>query len=313
MESTLTATLAAFGAVCLLGFGLRFVLRLLSLASIRGYPFKPAKAGWAVITGASDGIGREFALQLAKKGFNTFLLARSVDKLDGVKDECEGLGVDCIAYPFDFSSPSPVAWKKLGRELDALEIGVLVNNVGVSHDFPVSFLDEDMARNELIMAVNCQAMLKMTKLVMPQMVERHHGLVLNIGSMLGKVPNALLSVYSASKAFVRHWSQSVAAEVSRQGVHVEHINLLFVQTAMSKIRKASLMTPTPKTFVQAVLRNCGQSHDSTPYGPQAWVDFVVDYIPKRFLISQISAMHADIRKRALRKQEREAQAAKKGK
>ncbi len=132
-----------------------------------------------------------------------------------------------------------------------------------------------------------------------------------VGSMLGKVPNALLSVYSGSKAFVRHWSKSVAAEVAKKGVHVEHINLLFVQTAMSKIRNASLITPTPNTFVKSVLSNCGLSHDSTPYWPQSWIDFIADYLPMQFLTDQVSALHVDIRKRALRKKEREASSAKK--
>jgi short-subunit dehydrogenase len=66
---------------------------------------------------------------LAKKGFNTFLLARSVDKLEGVKEECQGLGVSSISYPFDFSKSTPTAWKKLGKEFSEIEIGVLVNNV----------------------------------------------------------------------------------------------------------------------------------------------------------------------------------------
>ena len=158
------------------------------------------------------------------------------------------------------------------------------------------FCTLDAKRNQMIMAVNCHSVMKMTAIVLPQMAARKHGLVLNIGnfflyrstgltlnpccigSMLGKLPSALLSVYSASKAFLRNWSISVAAEVSAKGVHVEHINTLFVQTAMSKIRKPSLTTPTPNAFVRSVLANCGITHDTTPYTPHAVLDFIVGYV-----------------------------------
>ena len=93
--------------------------------------------------------------------------------------------------------------------------------------------------------------------------------------MLGKLPSALLSVYSASKAFLRNWSVSIGAEVSKDRVHVEHINTLFVQTAMSKIRKPSLTAPTPKTFVKSVLDNCGITHDTTPYMPHAILNYIL--------------------------------------
>ena len=70
------------------------------------------------------------------------MLARSIDRLEQVKDECQGLGVESLAISFDYSKATPAAWKKLEKTCNELAIGVLINNVGVSHDFPVSFLDE---------------------------------------------------------------------------------------------------------------------------------------------------------------------------
>lgn len=144
-----------------------------------------------------------------------------MDKLEQVKAICqENSKVEALVLPFDFASSPPAAWKKLASVLNELDISVLVNNAAVSHDFPVSFLDEgdnsclivvtrndlDPKRTEMIMAVNTDAVMKMTAIVLPQLVSKKHGLVLNIGSMLGKLPSALLSVYSGSKAFLRHWS-----------------------------------------------------------------------------------------------------------
>lgn len=171
------------------------------------FKFNPKIAKFGVITGASEGIGREFAIELAKRGFSVILMARSVQKLQQVAQECRDLGVETVVIPFDFAKASPSEWKDLQSKLDSKEIGVLINNVGVSHDFPISFLDETPERCEMITAVNIDALMKITRIVLPQMVKRKYGLVLNNGSMLGKVPTALLSVYSGSKAFVRHWSQ----------------------------------------------------------------------------------------------------------
>jgi 17beta-estradiol 17-dehydrogenase / very-long-chain 3-oxoacyl-CoA reductase len=164
------------------------------------YSFKPQKDSYALISGASDGIGKEFAMQLAKKGYNVVIMARSKDKLEQVAQSVKEAGKEAIVIPFDFSTTEDSKYQDLKKKIDALNIEVLVNNVGVSHDFPVGFLDEDPAIVERIMQVNCHSMMRMTRLVVPKMVTNRKGLVLNIGSFAGKVPSGLLAVYAASKA-----------------------------------------------------------------------------------------------------------------
>lgn len=177
------------------------------------------KAGtWAVVTGASDGIGKQFAIQLAKKGLNVLLLARSSVKMDKIIEDCSEFKVEVIKATFDFDTTKDSDWKALTTKIEGLgEISVLINNVGVSHDFPVSFLDEDRFKCDTINRVNIDATLRMTRIVLPHMITKRHGLVLNIGSMLGQVPSSLLSVYSASKAYVRHWSQCILFHNKRCG------------------------------------------------------------------------------------------------
>jgi 17beta-estradiol 17-dehydrogenase / very-long-chain 3-oxoacyl-CoA reductase len=200
-------------SITILIYFLAFVglLTLLSKISLKLKPFKfnPKKAKFALITGSSDGIGKEFCLDLARRGHDIILMARSVKNLEIVSNECRQFGVETMVIPFDFGKATAKQWEALQKQLDDKEIGVLINNVGVSHDFPVSFLDESPERCEMITAVNIDALMKITRIVLPQMVKRKYGLVLNIGSMLGKVPSSLLSVYSGSKAFVRHWSQCI--------------------------------------------------------------------------------------------------------
>ncbi|KAI8901875.1 hypothetical protein BC833DRAFT_59611 [Globomyces pollinis-pini] len=295
---------AVVGALYLATLSYSFLQTCFSFGT---YKFKPTDGEWAVVTGASDGIGKEFALQLAKKKYNVVLLARSNDKLTAIGDEIKKLGQEALVFVFDFSTKDDQLWKALQMKLNSLQVGVLVNNVGVSHDFPVSFLDEDQKKIDQIMTVNVHSLMKITRIVLPQMVERKKGLVLNIGSMAGKVPSPLLAVYGASKSFVSAWSQGLSREVNKANVHVEHINTYFVQTAMSKIRKSSLMVPTPRAFAKSVLSNCGSKYDTTPYFTHALIDWVLtSFVPEQFKIEQSGKMHVDIRKRALKKLEREA-------
>jgi 17beta-estradiol 17-dehydrogenase / very-long-chain 3-oxoacyl-CoA reductase len=94
-------------------------------------------------------------------------------------------------------------------------------------------------------------------------------------------------------------------ELKDKNVHVEHINTYFVQTNMSKIRKSSMTVPSPRDYVKSVLSNCGAAISSTPFWSHAILDWITDYVPKKLLIDQSYKLHIDIRKRALRKRERE--------
>jgi 17beta-estradiol 17-dehydrogenase / very-long-chain 3-oxoacyl-CoA reductase len=293
----------------LIGLGYLAYLGLSFLVAVSVF-FKARKPSiamgkWAVVTGASDGIGKEFCLQLAQQQFNIVLLARTEEKLQAVAKDCEDWGVETLVVPFDFSLDDTKAWTALGKSLSKLDIGVLVNNVGVSHAFPVPFIEEDEAMITKIMQVNVISLMKMTRLVLPSMIAKKKGLVLNIGSMSGKVPSALIAAYGASKAFVRSFSQALSFEVPR-GVHIEHVNPYFVATAMSKIRKATLLAPTPKTFVKSILSNAGSKISSTPYGWHSLGEWIMDtFLFESTILSTSYAMHKDIRKRALAKQARQ--------
>lgn len=100
-------------------------------------------------------------------------------------------------------------------------------------------------------------------------------------------------------------TKGVAAEVKSKGVHVEHVNTLFVSTSMSKIRKTSFLVPSPEHFVSSVLKYCGNSYDSTLYTSHWLATLALNLFPKAIVVSMISSMHVDIRRRALKKQERE--------
>ncbi|GAA5845780.1 hypothetical protein JCM11251_007736 [Rhodosporidiobolus azoricus] len=318
-----TLALALVGAGWLGSYALSFMRMLVDLAR-PGIPLKrfgAREGAWAVVTGATAGIGRDFALQLAGAGFNIFLASRTASKLDEISDEITAKypNIKTAVHAIDFSSTT-ADYTALKAALDPLDVGVLINNVGKSYDEPTFFQDlpdQDMID---IVEINVNATLKVTKIVVPGMISRKRGLILTVGSFASLIPSPLLAVYSGSKAFVSTWSQALGSELKGTGVEVELLNTYFVVSKLSKIRRSSWMIPTPKTYVRSVLSKIGvqggavgQPHISTPYHGHAPVQWVVDHLfSNQFWLNYNRRLHLDIRRRAIRKRERDAGKAVKG-
>ncbi|KAI0036672.1 hypothetical protein K488DRAFT_75882 [Vararia minispora EC-137] len=265
-------------------------------------PVSPAH----VVTGASDGIGREFALQLAAHGFNVFLAARSAEKLEAVAREIQTSTsgkVKTEIFVIDFAHASDAQFGTLREALQAREVGVLVNNVGKSHEMPVDFVDTSAAEMEDIITINCTATVRITSYVAPSMASRRRGVIINIGSFAGAQPTPMLATYSASKAFLRTFSEALSAELGPYGVIVEHANTYFVVSAMSKIRKSTMTIPTPRDYVRSALNGLVQG-SRAPYWSHAVIEAIMGLFPQRSISNYFHTMHKDIRKRALRKKER---------
>ncbi|KAK9721190.1 hypothetical protein K7432_003623 [Basidiobolus ranarum] len=315
------AVSAVFGALWVTRITLSFVKMLIDVYLRKGVSLEQYGAGkgsWAIVTGCTDGIGREFALQLAKKKFNVVLISRTLSKLNSLSSEIESqYSVETKVFPLDFTNKSPEDFASLKTLLESLKVSVLVNNVGTNHEFPTPFAIETDEIVQKIIEVNVNGMLKMTKMVLPEMVSRQNGLIINLGSFSGLVPTPYLATYSASKAFLCTFSQALGAEVASKGVVVENINTYFVTTAMSKIRRPSFFIPSAKPFVASVLSRIGVTggastpFTSTPYPSHAIANWFVDNtFSMGFWVMKNLAMQIDIRKRALKKKEREAQKAK---
>ncbi|KAG1457406.1 hypothetical protein G6F56_006613 [Rhizopus delemar] len=216
----------------------------------------------------------------------------------------------------DFTKGNAEDFKKVGEIVDSIKVGVLVNNVGVNHDIPTPFDEEEQTIIDNIIEVNIKGLMRMTKLVLPQMKANHKGLIFNMGSFAGLVPTPYLSVYSAGKSFLSTWSQALGMEVAKDGIVVEHVNTYFVVSAMSKIRKSSFLIPYPKNYVASVLSKvgvaCGANvpFTSTPYPAQGVANWAINnLLTNYFWVKQNDNIQKDIRKRALRKRERERLAA----
>lgn len=219
----------------------------------------------------------------------------------------------------DFSKNDEGDYAKLKALVDGLDVGILVNNVGQSHSIPVPFILTPKQEVADIIAINCIATLRVTQIVAPGMVQRKRGLILTMGSFGGMAPTPLLATYSGSKAFLQHWATSLGGELKGTGVDVELVLSYLVTTAMSKIRKTSWLIPSPRAFVKTTLAKIGRTggaqrmaYTSTPFWAHAIVQWVWENttgVGPKWIVAQNRVMHENIRKRALRKQERDAKKA----
>ncbi|RWW30165.1 hypothetical protein GW17_00005265 [Ensete ventricosum] len=159
---------------------------------------------WAVVTGSTDGIGRAFAIQLARKGLNIVLVGRNPDKLRDVSDAIRALHpaarVETVVVDLAGDLAEGVA--RLQRAVQGLDVGILVNNAGVSYPYARFFheVDEELLRS--LIKVNVEGVTRVTQAVLPGMLERKRGAIVNIGSGAATVipSDPLYGVYAATKA-----------------------------------------------------------------------------------------------------------------
>lgn len=225
---------------------------------------------WAVVTGATDGIGKAYAEALAKLGIDIVLISRTKTKLEAVAAEIESeYHVHTKIIEADFTNDSYDTYHAIEKELYGMEIGILINNVGMSYPHPAYFLelpDRDKMYSDIIKC-NISSVTNMTLMTLPQMVERRKGVVVNVSSTAAIIPSPLLTVYASSKAFVEKFSKDLACEYGKCGIVIQCILPGYVATKMSKIRRSTWMAPAPDVFVKCAVRTIGIQQCTTGYFP----------------------------------------------
>jgi short-subunit dehydrogenase len=169
----------------------------------------------ALITGASSGIGADLARLFARDGYDLVLVARREEKLRELAKE---LGVTSTVIAVDLSKAD--AAQQLANALveKSINIDVLVNNAGLGLAGP--FIANDFAKDLEMIQVNIVALTQLTKLLLPGMVSRRQGRILNLASTASFQPGPLMAVYYATKAYVLSFSEAIADELRDTGVTV---------------------------------------------------------------------------------------------
>ena len=175
-------------------------------------------AGWAVVTGASSGLGALFAEKLAQRGLPLVLAGRDEARLTEVRQRVQRLapGIDVDLVVGDLGSQAGV--EALVAVLNGRVIDVLVNNAGFGTYGRLQEVDRD--RDHELIAVNVDALVRLTHEVLPGMLARGHGQILNVASTIAFQPAPYQATYGASKAFVLSFSQALWAETRGSGVTV---------------------------------------------------------------------------------------------
>jgi len=173
-----------------------------------------------LVTGASSGIGEQFALQLARRGHNLVLTARSEDKMHELAQRlrADRPGIDVEVIAADLAEPGSAAALTAEIASRRVDVDVLINNAGFGSHNPVA--EEDPGNLAREIQLNCSSLVDLTARLLPAMLERDRGGVLNVASTAAYQPLATMAVYAATKAFVLSFTEALWAETRTTGVRV---------------------------------------------------------------------------------------------
>ena len=177
---------------------------------------KDFKGRWALVTGASAGIGAALVRELARHGAKLILTARRKDRLETLAAELAAKGTEVRIVVSDLNDPA--APQQIYDATEDLQVDILVNNAGLGQYglFHLSPIEQELSQ----VRVNCEAIVRLSRLFVPRMVERRRGWVLVVASTASYQPLPYFTTYAASKVFDRFFALGLAGEVARFGVKV---------------------------------------------------------------------------------------------
>ena len=173
----------------------------------------------ALVTGATNGIGLEFAKILAENKYDLILIARTKSRLDEIKEYlCLTHGIQVFVIACDLSMPGACVYVYEQIKMNSLEIDILINNAGIG-DWG-NFADSNLEKQGRMLQLNIVALTDLTRLFLPGMIKRRRGKILNVSSTAAFQPGPLMSVYFASKAYVLSLSSAISQELKGSGVSI---------------------------------------------------------------------------------------------
>jgi short-subunit dehydrogenase len=248
-----------------------------------------------LITGASSGIGEAFARNLAARGHNLLLIARSEDKLNSLCNELGRISsIHAQYFPIDLSQPeSPARLFEETTKRD-LQIDFLINNAGFGS--MGDFAKLDRARELNMIDLNVRALVDLTHLFLQPMRERKGGVIINVASTAGFQPVPFMATYAATKAFVLSFSEALWEENRPFGIQVMALcpgvtETGFFEAAHMKQKPPARVSQTPDEVVETALRALkrGKSHVIS-----GWTNFFMTeserFVPRSLIVRAIGSV-----------------------
>jgi len=247
----------------------------------------------AVVTGASSGIGAELAMLLAERGYHVFAIARRADRLHDLRVRVAKHRGHCTALPADLSRYEDRERVVAALAPNASDIEVLVNDAGLgTHGF---FHQTDLDRELELIEVNCAALVHLTKRVLPWMLARKRGYIMNLASVAAFQPGPVMALYYASKAFVLSFSEALSEECVGTGVVVSALSPGTIATEFQQ--SAGIAASAPPAYASKMsAREVGQlGLDAMFAGKRIFVPaarnrfaiFLNRFLPRRLIVRAV--------------------------
>jgi 17beta-estradiol 17-dehydrogenase / very-long-chain 3-oxoacyl-CoA reductase len=253
---------------------------------------------WALVTGATEGIGKALARELASRGFNVVIHGRNPKKLEALTSE---LSKDFPALKFQFvvadvtlmGPESKKQIEQIVKDLEDVNLTVLVNNVGGPPSSMVPRykpLDQTTtSENDDMLAMNVGFPTQLTTALLPSLIKHQPSLIMTLGSM-ADYGNPWISMYSGSKAFLMSWCRALAREMQLEGRDIEVLGILTgeVTDCAHNKRPATLIMPDARTYARAVIDKvgCGKMVVNG-YWVQGILKALVDRLPAPIVTSML--------------------------
>jgi short-subunit dehydrogenase len=190
-----------------------------------------AAGGWAIVTGASSGLGREFAQVLARRGYPVLAVARRADRLEALAEDVGRSGGRLEPLVADLSTANGV--EAVAAAAADREVALLVNNAGLATYGPFSSMSPERQRD--LVRLNVEAVVTLTSRMLPAMLKRGQGGVINVASQMAFQPMPYFAAYAASKSFVLNFSEALAEELRGTAVRVTAVAPGFVRTEFAAV------------------------------------------------------------------------------
>uniref|UniRef100_A0A8B9RS53 Hydroxysteroid dehydrogenase like 1 n=1 Tax=Accipiter nisus TaxID=211598 RepID=A0A8B9RS53_9AVES len=239
---------------------------------------------WAVVTGSTDGIGKAYAEELAKRRVNIILIGRNKGKLEAVSrsiSETYKVETDFIVADFSKGREPYAAIKKALKDR---EIGILVNNVGMFYPYPDYFtnVSEDVLWD--MININIASASMMTHIVLPGMVEKKKGAIVNVSSASCCQPTPMLTIYGASKTYLDYFSRALHYEYASKGIFVQSLTPFVIVAKMaecgSSVSRRSFFFPSAEEYVSHAISTLGLSTRTTGYWKHAIKFTLGEHLPE---------------------------------
>lgn len=250
---------------------------------------RPEERAWALVTGASDGIGKGFAGELCRRGFNVIIHGRNQGKLQGVADDLKKQYPEA-SIQLAVLDAYPISEKTLDKMIAGfkdLHITGLVNNVGGSGPISPIFRQLSALSYEdvsTLIGINLDFPVMLTSKLLPLLRTRQPALVVNVGSFTGNLQSPYLSVYAGTKAYIESWSRSLACEMKADGYDIEVMGLIVgeVQSSWDREKPTSFTRCSSARLATDALDKVGCGRRIvTPYIGHALPGIAMKFIPER--------------------------------